>query len=77
MSTAKPSPGVKKEPPKPSEGTGWSVVSYLVGGMLLYGGLGWLIGRWTHIEALTGVGLVVGIGLSLALIIYRFTRPSD
>jgi ATP synthase protein I len=77
MSTAKPSPGVKKEPPMPSEGTGWSVVSSLIGGMLLYGGLGWLIGRWTHIEALTGVGIVVGIGLSLALIIYRFTRPSD
>ena len=38
MSTAKPSPGVKKEPPVPSEGTGWSVVSYLIGGMLLYGG---------------------------------------
>ena len=76
MSTAKPSPGVKKEPPTPSEGTGWSVVSYLIGGMLLYGGLGWLIGRWTHIEALTGVGIVVGIGLSLTLIIFRFARPS-
>ena len=61
----------------PREGTGWSIVSYLIGGMLLYGGIGWLVGRWTHIEALTGVGIVVGIGLSLALIIYRFTRPSD
>jgi ATP synthase protein I len=77
MSTAKPSTGVKKEPPMPREGTGWSIVSYLVGGMLLYGGLGWLVGRWTHIEALTGVGIVLGIGLSLALIIYRFARPSD
>jgi ATP synthase protein I len=60
--------------PGPREGTGWSIVSYLIGGMLLYGGIGWLVGRWTHIEALTGVGLVLGIGLSLALIIYRFTR---
>jgi ATP synthase protein I len=77
MSTAKPSTGIKKEPPMPREGTGWAIVSYLVGGMLLYGGIGWLVGRWTHIEALTGVGIVVGIGLSLALIIYRFTRPSD
>jgi len=75
-SSTKPSPGVKSEPPMPREGTGWSIVSYLVGGMLLYGGLGWLIGRWTHIEALTGVGIVLGIGLSLVLIIYRFTRPS-
>jgi ATP synthase protein I len=75
MSTAKPGHGGKKEPPVPREGTGWSIVSYLIGGMLLYGGIGWLVGRWTHIEALTGVGVVLGIGLSLALIIYRFTRP--
>jgi ATP synthase protein I len=75
MSTTKPGPGAKNEPPQPREGTGWSIVSYLVGGMLLYGGIGWLVGRWTHIEALTGVGILLGIGLSLALIIYRFTRP--
>jgi ATP synthase protein I len=74
MSTAKPGPGSKNEPVVPREGTGWSIVSYLVGGMLLYGGIGWLIGRWTHIEALTGVGIVLGIGLSLALVIFRFTR---
>lgn len=76
MSTAKARSGDKTEPPMPREGTGWAIVSYLIGGMLLYGGIGWLVGRWTHIEALTGVGIVVGIGLSLALIIYRFTRPS-
>jgi ATP synthase protein I len=75
MSTAKARSG-GTEPPMPREGTGWAIVSYLIGGMLLYGGIGWLVGRWTHIEALTGVGIVVGIGLSLALIIYRFTRPS-
>jgi ATP synthase protein I len=75
MSTAKSRPG-GKEPPMPREGTGWAIVSYMIGGMLLYGGIGWLVGRWTHIEALTGVGIVLGIGLSLALIIFRFTRPS-
>jgi ATP synthase protein I len=61
-------------PPTPREGTGWAVVSYLVGGMILYGGIGWLIGRWTHIDALFPIGLLLGIGLSLALIIFRFTR---
>jgi ATP synthase protein I len=64
----------KKDPGGPSEGTGWSIVSYLIGGMLLYGGIGWLVARWTHIQALTGVGLLLGIGLSLALIVFRFTR---
>jgi ATP synthase protein I len=73
MSAAGAGPG-SQHGPQPREGTGWAIVSYLIGGMLLYGGIGWLIGRWTHIEALTGVGIVVGIGLSLALIIFRFAR---
>jgi len=62
-------------PPPPREGTGWAVVSYLIGGMLLYGGIGWLIGRWTHIAILFPLGMLLGIGLSTALIIYRFSRP--
>jgi ATP synthase protein I len=62
------------DPSAPREGTGWSIVSYLVGGMLLYGGIGWLVARWTHIVALTGVGIVLGIGLSLALILFRFAK---
>jgi predicted small integral membrane protein len=66
--------GGKPDPGNLREGTGWSIVSYLIGGMLLYGGIGWLVARWTHIEAFIGVGLVVGIALSLALIVWRFTR---
>jgi ATP synthase protein I len=62
------------DPGMPREGTGWAVVSYLIGGMVLYGGIGWLIGRWTHIDALFPIGLLLGIGLSLALVIFRFTR---
>ena len=63
------------DPGMPREGTGWAVVSYLIGGMVLYGGIGWLIGRWTHIDALFPIGLLLGIGLSLALVIFRFARP--
>jgi ATP synthase protein I len=42
--------------------------------MLLYCGIGWLVGRWTHIAAFFPIGLLLGIGLSLALVIFRFTR---
>jgi ATP synthase protein I len=98
VSTARPGPDRKQEPPaprplplrsrgrrhepprpgegtgQPREGTGWAVVSYLVGGMLLYGGIGWLVGRWTHIDILFPIGILLGIGLSLALVVFRFTR---
>ena len=62
------------DPHPPREGTGWAIVSYLIGGMLLYGGIGWLVGRWTHIDALFPIGILLGIGLSLALVVFRFTR---
>jgi ATP synthase protein I len=74
VSTAKPGPDRKPEPPQPREGTGWAIVSYLIGGMLLYGGIGWLAARWTHIDVLFPIGILLGIGLSLALVVFRFTR---
>lgn len=67
------SPGGKDSPP-PREGTGWQVMSYLIGGMVLYGGIGWLIGHWTHFSGAFPIGMLVGLGLALALIILRFTR---
>jgi ATP synthase protein I len=60
-------------PPKAS--AGWAVTSYLIGGMIFYGGVGWLIGRWTGIAALFPVGMLVGLGLAIALVILRYARP--
>ena len=81
MTPLGPPPGAARrakagDQPLPSEGTGWRVVSYLIGGMALYGGIGWLIGRWTHIAVLFPVGLLVGMVLALLLIVFRFARPS-
>ncbi len=56
------------------EADGWRILSYMLGGMLLYGGIGWLVSRWTGIAVLFPVGMIFGIGLSIALIIFRFTR---
>jgi ATP synthase protein I len=52
-------------------GTGWEVVSYLLAGMLAYGGIGWLIGRAVHIELLFPVGMAVGLAIALGWVIYR------
>jgi ATP synthase protein I len=62
------------EPPRPRESDGWQMLSYMLGGMILYGGIGWLIGHWTGISILFPLGMILGIGLSVALIIFRFTR---
>lgn len=54
--------------------TGWTVTSYLIGGMAAYGGIGWLIGRAVHISMLFPIGMLVGLAISLVYIVYRFGR---
>ena len=54
--------------------TGWTVFSYLLAGMAAYGLIGWLIGRAVHVPLLFPLGMLVGLGISLGYIIYRFGR---
>jgi hypothetical protein len=68
-------PGKNNPPGPPSASAGWAVTSYLIGGMALYGGAGWLIGRWTGITALFPTGMLLGLALAIALIIFRYARP--
>ena len=58
-------------------GTGWTVFSYLVAGMLAYGGIGWLIGHFTRISLLFPIGMLVGLAISVGWIIYRYGRPHE
>ncbi len=51
---------------------GWTVSGYLVSGMLAYGLIGWLIGRAVHVSLLLPVGMLVGLTISIAFIIYRY-----
>ena len=48
--------------------------SYLIAGMLAYGGIGWLIGRAVHVPLLFPVGMLVGLAISIGFIIYRYGR---
>jgi ATP synthase protein I len=63
-----------EEPRSPREVDGLQVLSYLLGGMILYGGIGWLIAHFTGISVLFPIGMILGIGLSIAMVIFRFTR---
>lgn len=58
--------------PSAGPGDGWEVFSYLVSGMLVYGGIGWLVGRATHIGLLLPVGMAVGLAIALGWVIYRY-----
>jgi ATP synthase protein I len=60
-----------------SKGTGYTVLSYLIAGMLAYGGIGWLIGHFTHLSFLFPVGMLVGLAISVGWIIHRYGRPNQ
>jgi ATP synthase protein I len=59
--------------PRPAS-EGWTILSYMIGGMVLYGFVGWLIGRWTGLPWLFPVGMLAGLASAIALIILRVTR---
>ncbi|MEU4578118.1 AtpZ/AtpI family protein [Nonomuraea sp. ATR24] len=42
----------------------WSVPSYLLAGMAVYGGLGWLLDRWLDMSAFFPIGIVLGVSLA-------------
>jgi len=63
--------------PLPSRGAGWTVLSYLIAGMLAYGAIGWLVSRAVHEAVIFPVGMLFGLGVSIGLVIYRYGRSSS
>ncbi|GIE93837.1 hypothetical protein Ari01nite_13020 [Paractinoplanes rishiriensis] len=60
-------------PPPLNSGAGMAAVSYLIGGMLVWGGIGWLVDKWLGTEGIAmGIGAVVGGAAGVYLIARRF-----
>ena len=57
-----------------NRGTGSEVFSYLIAGLLAYGGIGWVVAHFTHIELFFPIGMVVGVALSLGWVVYKYGR---
>jgi F0F1-type ATP synthase assembly protein I len=50
----------------------WVAVSHLIAGMVLYAGLGWLVGRWLGNETIgVAVGVLIGTAFALYLVFAR------
>jgi ATP synthase protein I len=59
-------------PPTPDMGMGMTALSYLIAGMLVWGGIGWLVDHWVGTSGIfTGIGAVVGTGAGIYLIVRR------
>ena len=55
-------------------GTGWTVFSYMISGLVAYGAIGWGIGKLVHAEWPFPVGMILGLAISVGFVIYRYGR---
>jgi ATP synthase protein I len=69
-----PEPGQRPGHSPHSENIPWSIFSYMLSGMFVYGGLGWLIGHWTHHPLIFPLGMLFGLAVSIGLVIHRYGR---
>lgn len=50
----------------------WDIVAYLLSGLLVWGGAGWLLDRWLGTQFLVAVGILLGAGLSTYAVFRRY-----
>ena len=55
---------------------GWAVLSTLIAGFVVWGGIGFLLDRWLGTKFLTPVGVIVGMVLGIYAVVARYGRPS-
>jgi ATP synthase protein I len=58
-------------------GTGWTVFSYLISGLVAYGAIGWGIGKAVHAEWPFPAGMILGLAISVGFVIYRYGRQGS
>ena len=60
-----------------SDEAAWAAVSHLAAGILLYGGIGWLLGQWLGHRALfVAAGAIFGVVLAMFMLFRRLGRPT-
>src|ERR1700710_1964072 len=50
---------------------GWAVITTLIAGFVVWGGIGWLLDRWWGTTFLTPVGVIVGMALGVFAVVAR------
>jgi ATP synthase protein I len=51
---------------------GWTAIAYLIGGIVVWGGVGWFVDRWLHTGGIaTAIGAVLGAAGGVYLIVRR------
>ena len=65
--------GEATEPPI-REVDAYAVISYLLAGVILYGGIGWLLDWWLGTRGFVAAGIVLGAAAGVWLVWLRYSR---
>jgi ATP synthase protein I len=63
-----------RRPASPESGAnqGWAAVAYLMGGIAVWGGVGWLVDRWVGTKGIfTAIGCVLGAVGGIYLVVRK------
>ena len=55
-------------------GDGWTVIAYLLSGLLFWGGIGVLLDRWLGTSFLVLIGMLVGAVSAVYLVYIRYGK---
>jgi F0F1-type ATP synthase assembly protein I len=66
----------KVRPASKGADEGWAVLSTLISGFVIFGGIGWFLDQWWGTRLMTPIGLVVGMALSIYAVVMQFGGPS-
>ena len=61
---------------QPGVEQGMRILSYLVAGVLVYGGVGWLIDRWLNTNFALAAGIIFGAGVGIYMVYRRYGRAT-
>ena len=67
-------PGEVPEVPPVREVDAYAVISYLLSGVILYGGIGWVLDWWLGTRGFVAGGIVVGAAAGVSLVWLRYSR---
>lgn len=65
------SPGPDPDNGTAGAGQGWTAIAYLIGGMTVWGLIGWLVDRWLETD---GIAIAVGVVVGMAGGVYLVAR---
>jgi F0F1-type ATP synthase assembly protein I len=58
----------------PGAGAGWAVLGTLIAGMVVWGGIGWLLDRWLSTRAFLPIGVIVGVAGAIYVIAVKYGK---